>query len=97
MKKHPQHWQFDAGKLPSPPDYYARQFPGLRVSSGQHAWVTVRCCFHADTQPSLSLHLVSGGFHCFSCGAKGGDVLAFHQKRHGLTFKAAVHALGGLS
>ena len=46
----------------------------------------MRCCFHEDTQPSLRINLDFGGFHCFGCGEKGGDIVAFHQQRHHLTF-----------
>jgi hypothetical protein len=40
------------------------------------------------------LNLNSGGFFCFGCGAKGGDLVAFVQLRYGLDFKAAVSYLG---
>jgi hypothetical protein len=29
-----------------------------------------------------------------ACGAAGGDVLAFHRRRHGMTFIEAARALG---
>jgi hypothetical protein len=29
-----------------------------------------------------------------ACGAKGRDVLAYHMKRHGLSFKQAAQQLG---
>lgn len=32
----------------------------------------VRCCFHGDKTPSLSLRESVGTFNCFGCGAKGG-------------------------
>lgn len=35
-----------------------------------------------------------GHFCCFSCGAKGGDVLAFVMQRDGLDFKRAAQSLG---
>jgi len=74
-------------RLPSPHYYYTKQFPGLQASG---EWVNVRCSFHADSNPSLSLNLVSGGFFCHACGAKGGDVIAFHRQRFDLGFSDAV-------
>lgn len=32
----------------------------------------VRCIFHQDASPSLSIDLDRGIFHCFGCGAEGG-------------------------
>jgi hypothetical protein len=37
---------------------------------------TVRCIFHEERTPSLSVDLDAGMFHCFSCGEQGG-VLRF--------------------
>ena len=83
---------FNRSGLPKPLDYYRQQFSKLRINKSSD-WMKVNCCFHEDHNPSLSIHLKSGGFKCFSCGAKGGDVLAFHMQRYGLTFIAAVTAL----
>jgi hypothetical protein len=33
-------------------------------------------------------------FNLWAFGAKGGDILAFHMKRHGLAFHDAAKALG---
>jgi DNA primase len=38
----------------------------------------------------LSVHIDSGAFKCFACGAKGGDVLAFHRLLNGSSFVEAV-------
>ena len=48
----------------------------------------------ADKHPSLSINFDTGGFFCHACGARGGDLLAFHMRRHGLDFKAAARELG---
>jgi hypothetical protein len=77
--------------LPSPHYYYLKIFGNL---PSQREWVKVCCCFHPDHNPSLSLNLKSGGFNCFSCGAKGGDVIAFHRKRFALGFNEAIAQLG---
>lgn len=78
------------GELPTPIYYYRGLFHGLQASG---AWVNVRCCFHPDKNPSLSLNLKSGGFYCHACGASGGDVIEFHRKHFGLGFKDAVTQL----
>lgn len=77
-------------RLPNAHDYYVQQFPILKTVN-QRNWVSVLCCFHEDRLPSLRINLISGAFRCFACGAKGGDVLAFHQQRYDLTFKQAVN------
>ncbi|MCB1947326.1 MAG: hypothetical protein KDF55_17555 [Thauera sp.] len=45
----------------------------------------------------LRINVESGGWVCMNCHAKGGDVLAYHQQRHGLDFVAAAKALGAWS
>lgn len=82
---------FDKSRLPAPAAYYEAQ--GLRLT-GKGAWRDAICPFHEDTKPSLRVRTDNGAFCCMVCGAKGGDVLAFHIQRHGLTFKAAAMALG---
>jgi DNA primase len=37
----------------------------------------LRCPFHEDKTPSLSINVDNGRFHCFGCKAKGGDILDF--------------------
>jgi archaellum biogenesis ATPase FlaH len=37
-----------------------------------HDKVSIRCPFHDDKNPSATVFLKSGGFHCNGCGAKGG-------------------------
>ena len=70
-------------ELPTPLFYYKKIFPNI-VSGSE--WVKVCCVFHNDRNPSLSINLKSGGYNCFSCGEKGGDIIAFHQKHFSLGF-----------
>lgn len=77
--------------LPDPADYYARHLHALRFHGD---WGSARCPFHDDKNPSLSVNRVHGGFFCHGCGAKGGDVLAFHQRLNNLDFVAAAADLG---
>lgn len=52
------------------------------------------CPFHADNHAgSFRVNLNSGGFCCFSCGAKGADIIAFIQLRDGLSFPEALNKL----
>ena len=83
--------RFDRSRLPSPADYYAAELGALR---GGGEWKTARCCFHPDTNPSLSVNISTGGFICHSCGVKGGGVLDFRICRYGDTFTEAARMLG---
>ena len=51
--------EFDRSRLPTPVSYYKTQFEKLKTKSKQ---VSVICCFHNETTPSLSLNLVDGYF-----------------------------------
>lgn len=86
----PRHQRQNA--IPAPEAFYQRQFPGLRARG---VWALVRCVFHADKNPSLSINLEQGYFICFACGAKGGGIIDFHIQRTGLPFKEAVRELEG--
>lgn len=80
--------------LPNPMTFYSRYFLMLDKPTSGSGWVNVCCCFHKDKRPSLSINLISGGFYCFSCGAKGGDVIAFHMRVRDVPFSQAVTELG---
>jgi hypothetical protein len=83
--------KFERSLLPTPASYYSKVFPNLKIKS---EWVKVRCCFHNDSTPSLSINMVDGHFRCFGCNAKGGDVLAFHMLLHKFNFIEAVNDFG---
>ncbi len=51
------------------------------------------CPFHEDKTPSLKADPEKQTFFCFGCQA-GGDVIAFIQKLHDLSFKDALKSLG---
>jgi hypothetical protein len=72
---------FYRGELPN--------MPGPRLSRGLVNGGL--CPFHPDTRPnSFFVNLSTGGYVCFSCGAKGGDMLAFLMARDGSTFREAL-------
>jgi hypothetical protein len=83
---------FHKDRLPDPQAYYESQ--GLALRPGGTSWRTTRCDFHGGSD-SLRLHLPSGAFVCMAgCGARGGDVLAYHMATQGLGFVEAARALG---
>lgn len=52
------------------------------------------CPFHNDKKPgSFYVSLQSGGYQCYSCGAKGGDIIAFTMAKYGLPFREALEKL----
>ncbi len=53
------------------------------------------CPFHQDNNPSFSVNLESGLYHCFGCQA-GGDVFSFYQKLKGVPFQTAYQDIGYL-
>ena len=83
--------KFRHDQLPPAASYYVRHGVNL---IGRSEWRSAICPFHPDKHPSLRINLRSGGFRCKVCGAKGGDVLAFHRLRTGLSFVDAAKALG---
>jgi DNA primase len=82
---------FKRSLLPQPEEYFQSQ--GLKITGGG-TWKNALCPFHNDTNPSLRVHLDTGGFRCMACGVKGGDILAFHMQRYGVRFAEAVRQLG---
>ena len=82
---------FDLKKIPSPAEY----FSGMDYQfKGNGTWRKTICPFHDDSRPSLGVNMDKGAFKCFACGAKGGDVIAFHQLLHKMSFVEACKDLG---
>lgn len=84
---------FDRAALPSPADYFRSEGMDLPRPNAK-GWCNVRCVFHDDKKPSLGVNLRTGAFRCHACDARGGDVVAFHMRRHDLGFVEAARALG---
>ncbi len=83
---------FDRTRLPDPLDYYQDQ--GLTIAKrGNRGWRTTNCPF-CDSRDNGNINLESGGYHCWGCVAKGGDVVAFHMALHGKDFVQAAKDLG---
>lgn len=83
--------RFVRARLPVSTEYYPKQ--GIELK-GHGAWRDAICPFHKDTKPSLRINIEKGAYRCMVCGAHGGDVLAFHQHKHGLNFIEACKQLG---
>lgn len=81
---------FTKSLLPDPVTYF--EGLGLRLV-GRGDWRTTKCLFHGGSD-SLRINVRSGGWVCMSCGAKGGDVLAFHMEFQGMDFVSAAKDLG---
>jgi len=83
--------QFTPETLPSAAEYYSTI--GLKLS-GSGKWKSALCPFHEDTKPSLRINIDFGGFKCMACNEHGGDILSFHMKKYGMSFKDACKSLG---
>lgn len=68
------------------PVFYSSELPGINWN-GVDTTKTL-CCFHVDSNPSLSINQQTGVFNCFACGAKG-SIFDFAMKKHGLDFSGA--------
>lgn len=85
---------FDRALLPPPRAFYEREF-GLLARVNRRGWSQARCPWHKSRGGrSLSVNLVHGGFYCFGCDHKGGDIIAFVRQKYGLSFTAALAHLG---
>lgn len=79
-----------------PHDFYLREQNLSRFAHKSVGWALAGICpFHDDRKEgSFKVNLKTGAFKCWSCGAHGGDIIAFLQKRDGLSF---IEALGNLT
>lgn len=83
---------FDKARLPDPVSYYEGQ--GLQFRERRGKWRSAACSFHGSTD-SMRVNTDSGAFACMAgCGARGGDVLAYHMAATGLSFIEAAKELG---
>jgi len=84
---------FQPELLPPAQAFYEKEFGKLgRPSRG---WARGNCPFHkSKSRVSFSVNLQTGGFYCFGCEAKGGDILDFVKLRDKVDFKRAAQLLG---
>jgi hypothetical protein len=82
-------------RLPHPANYYAEHIENLSRPNAV-GWSYGHCPFHDDRNASLSVQVANarGNWRCFA-GCGSGDLVAFHQKLTGLSFRDAVRQLSG--
>jgi len=66
---------------------------GVKVPS-QPNQVKVRCPFHDDKNPSMSVNVNEGTWYCFACGI-GGSVVDLEMKYKGISMPEALQSLAG--
>lgn len=77
-----------------PSEFYRAELPAMPPPHGGGWRDGDLCPFHDDKNAgSFRVNLETGAFTCFSCGTKGGDIIAFIQQRDGLSFPEAVQKL----
>lgn len=78
-------------------EFYMQELPSVDVA--RHGWIDGGLCpFHEDKRSgSFKINLETGGFICFSCQTKGGDIVSFNMKRYDLTFREAICDLASRS
>src|SRR5215468_6896771 len=82
--------RFDRSLVPPAEPFFRANVAKFRAR-GRRA--TGLCPFHKDTNPSLSIDLDRGLFHCFTCKASG-DIPGFVMLRDGVSFPDACRSLG---
>jgi hypothetical protein len=67
------------------------RYPGHvgRANSWAHGRVSIRCPFHDDSSPSMTVYVDQGKWWCHAC-TFGGDAIDFIQRADGLGFTHAV-------
>lgn len=81
---------YNRDRLPDPCSYFEGQ--GLKLTT-RGKWRTTECRFHGGSD-SMRINTATGAWVCMSCGAKGGDVLAYEMAANGVDFVTAAKALG---
>lgn len=84
---------FNRDALPDAQTYFEER--GLKLIGASRAkWRTACCEFHGGSD-SMRINTKTGAWVCMAgCGAKGGDVLAYHMAADGLDFITAAKELG---
>ncbi len=78
-----------------PGEFYRLEGEGMPIPKRDAGWTDGGLCpFHPDRRRgNFRVHLDTGAFCCFACGAKGPDVIAFVRLRDGLSFRGALETL----
>lgn len=82
---------FNRDLLPDPATYFENNGHSLFRKTAKG--FRTDCTIHGGTNPNLSVARDSGAFFCFSCGAKGGNVLDYEMQATGCDFVTAAKTL----
>jgi DNA primase len=79
----------------NPHDFYLLEQNIDRLGYKSGDWALAGLCpFHDDSSAgSFKVNHKSGSYICFSCGAKGGDIIAFTEKKYAIPFLEALAKL----
>src|SRR5690606_3732816 len=55
----------------------------------RHGWLSCKCPFHGDNNPSASVNLKVNAFKCHSCDMKG-DLISLLKRKEGVGYGEAV-------
>ena len=84
---------FNRSLIPAPASILMQFGVQVKYTNGA-GYLVCNCPFHEDTNPSFNMHSIEGNFKCYSCGVKGGDVIAFYQQKTGKRFVDTIKDLG---
>lgn len=74
--------------------FYQKPIPSLKVNGKAEALGL--CPFHDDHNPSMSVNVETGLYHCHVCGA-GGDIFNFYMRLKGVDFPTALREIGKIA
>jgi hypothetical protein len=83
---------FNRALLPDPLSYF--QSHGHTVFKKATKGFRTDCTIHGGKSPNLSVHRETRAFFCFTCGAKGGNVLDYEMQATGCDFVTGAKVLG---
>ena len=98
MRSRPRYRQITAADIKAAipaHDFYLRELGLSRYGSKSNSWAVAGICpFHPDRKAgSFKINLETGGFQCWSCGASGGDIITFTEKRYDFDYRQAAARL----
>lgn len=78
-----------------PYDFYLKEQNLDRFKNKSRGWAEAGLClFHDDRfSGSFRVNLENGAYRCFSCDAKGGNIIAFTMAKYRLSFYEALKQL----
>lgn len=84
----------DLKRTVNPIDFYAQELQEPRLNIRKKWAIAGLCPFHEDRRVgSFYINTETGSFICHSCGNKGGDIIAFVERKYQLPFREAFQKL----